>query len=79
MVQFISSKEKLVDAFRKPLPLVKFKQVQLNLNVFDLPSTLRERVENQVMVTEIKNEDQELDQPVNAATEVPKDLNKQSW
>jgi hypothetical protein len=30
------------------------------------------------MVTEIKNEDQELDQPVNAATEVPKDLNKQS-
>jgi hypothetical protein len=78
VVQFISSKEKLVDALRKPLPLVKFKQVQLNLNVFDLPSRLRERVENQVMVTEIKNEDQELDQHVNAATEVPKDLNKQS-
>lgn len=35
-------------------------------------------VDNQVMVIEIKDEDQELDQPVNAATEVPRDHNKQS-
>ena len=34
--------------------------------------------ENQVMVTEIKDEDQEHDQPVNAATENPRDHKKQS-
>ena len=35
-------------------------------------------VYNQVMVTEIKDENQELDQLVNATTEVPRDHNKQS-
>jgi len=59
------------------LPPAKFRQVQLNLNVRDLPSRLRGRVENQVMVTEIKDEDQEPDQPVNAANEISKDHNKQ--
>ena len=78
VVQFISSKDQLADAHTKLLPPIKFRQVQLNLNVHDLPSRLKGRVENQVMVAEIKNEDKELDQPVNAATEVPRDHNKQS-
>ena len=76
MVQFISSKDQLTDALANPLPPIKFKQVQLNLNVHELPSGLRGRVENQVMVTEIKDEDQEPDQPMNAATEISKDHNK---
>jgi len=78
VVQFISSKDQLAYALTKPLLPVKFRQLQLNLNVRDLPSRLRGRVENQVMVTEIKDEDQELDQPVNATTKVPRDHNKQS-
>jgi hypothetical protein len=35
-------------------------------------------VYNQVMVTKIKDENQELDQLVNATTEVPREHNKQS-
>jgi hypothetical protein len=78
MFQFISSKDQLADVLTKPLPPVKFRQVQLNLNVCGLPSRLRGSVENQVMVIEMKDEDQELDQPMNAAIEVPRDPNKQS-
>jgi len=33
---------------------------------------------NQVMITEIKNKDQKHDQPVNAATKIPRDHKKQS-
>ena len=68
----------LAYALTKPLLPVKFRQLQLNLNVRDLPSRLRGSVENQVMVTEMKDEDQKLDQPMNAAIEVPRDPNKQS-
>jgi len=37
VVQFISSKDQLADALTKPLPPVKLRQVQRNLNVCDLP------------------------------------------
>ena len=57
MVQFISSKEQLVDALTKSLPPNKFWQVQLNLNVRDLPFRLRGRVKNQIMLTEIEEDD----------------------
>ena len=66
VVQFISNKDQLADALTKPLPQVKFREVQCNLNVRDLPSRLRGRVEDQVMVTEFKDED--TDPPVNAVT-----------
>jgi len=59
------------------LPPVKFRQVQCNLNVSDLPSRLRGRVEDQVMVTEFKGED--TDPPVNAVTRTAKDYTKQSY
>ena len=41
VVQFISSKDQLADALTKPLPPIKFRQVQINLNVRELPSKLR--------------------------------------
>ena len=66
VVQFISKKDQLADALTKPLPPVKFREVQCNLNVRDLPSRLRGRVEDQVMVIEVKYED--TDPPVNAVT-----------
>jgi len=47
-VKFISSQDQLVDALTKPLPPNKFKQVLFNLNVRDLPSRLRGRVEDHV-------------------------------
>lgn len=45
MVQFISNRDQLADALTKSLPLIKFKQVQHNLNVHDLPSKSRRHVE----------------------------------
>jgi len=77
VVQFISSKDQLADALTKPLPPIKFKEDQHNLNVRDLPFRLRGRVEDQVMVTEFKGED--TDPPVNAVTETVKDHTKQSY
>jgi histone deacetylase 1/2 len=71
VVKFISSKDQLADALTKPLPPVKFSQVQRNLNVRDLPSRLRGRVEDQAMVTEFKGED--TDPPVNAVTRIAED------
>ena len=59
MVQFISSKDQLADALTKPLPPIKFRQVQLNLNVRDLPFRLRGRVENQLKIMEITEDDQQ--------------------
>jgi hypothetical protein len=57
VVQFISSKDQLTNALTQSLPPIKFKQVQHNLNVRDLPSRLRRRcVESQVDVSEIKVE-----------------------
>jgi len=71
VVKFISSKDQLADALTKLLPPVKFSQVQRNLNVHDLPSRLRGRVEDQAMVTEFKGED--IDPPVNAVTRIAED------
>lgn len=61
MVQFISSKYQLADALKKPLPPIKFKQAQNDLNVRDLRSKLRGHVESQVATIEIKSEDQTQD------------------
>jgi len=77
VVQFISSKDQLANALTKPLPPVKFRKVQHNLNVRDLPSRLRGRVEDQVMVTKFKGED--TDPPANAVTGNVKDHTKQSY
>jgi hypothetical protein len=77
VVQFISSKDQLADALTKPLPPIKFREVQRNLNVRDLPSRLRGRVEDQVMVTEFKGED--TNPPANAITGTAKDHTKQSY
>ena len=59
MVQFISSTEQLADALTKALPPNKFRQVRHNLHVRDLPSRLRGRVENKIMLAEINDEDQQ--------------------
>ena len=53
IVKFISSRDQLADALTKPLPPTKFRQVQLNLNVRDLPFSLKGRVEEQVTTTEL--------------------------
>jgi hypothetical protein len=49
----------LADTLTKPLPPIKFKRAQNNLNVHDLFSRLSGRVKDQVIVAKIKVEDQE--------------------
>ncbi|KAB5521562.1 hypothetical protein DKX38_025881 [Salix brachista] len=73
LVQFISSKDQLADALTKALPTIKFRQVMINLNVRELPSRLRGRVEDHVTAShvqdteaDLQDEDQEIDQAADA-------------
>lgn len=71
MVQFISNKNQLADALIKSLPPIRFKQVQRNLNVHDLPSRLRGGVESQVDVTEIHGDHTQKTREILAVNQEP--------
>lgn len=49
-------RDQLIDALTKPLPLIKFKQVQTNMNVHALPSRLRGHIEDQTLITKDKED-----------------------
>jgi hypothetical protein len=53
----------LANTLTKPLPPIKFKLPQNNLNVHDLISRLSGRVKDQVIIAEIKIKDQENKDP----------------